>query len=30
LLIFSPTGELEAAGAGAVELRRIEAFIQQF
>ena len=30
LLIFSPTGVLEAAGAGAVELRRIEAFIQQF
>ena len=30
LLIFSPTGVLEAAGAGAVDLRRIEAFIQQF
>ena len=30
LLIFSPTGVLKAAGAGAVDLRRIEAFIQQF
>ena len=30
LLVFSPTGELEGAGAGAVDLRRIEAFIQQF
>ena len=30
VLVFSPTGELEGAGAGAVDLRRIEAFIQQF
>ncbi|GIT24450.1 MAG: hypothetical protein CM1200mP41_04940 [Gammaproteobacteria bacterium] len=29
-MVFSPTGELEGAGAGAVDLRRIEAFIQQF
>jgi len=30
LLVFSPTGELEGVAAGAVDLRRIEAFIQQF
>lgn len=30
LLVFSPTGVLEAAVAGAVDPRQIEAFIQQF